>query len=308
MSDSWIRLADVRLLRGGRPVLNGISCDLSGRAIGLVGANGAGKSTLIGALLGVLKAESGSIHVLDQALPGGAMEVRARCGVMAEQAGVFPGGSGVDAVVFAAMLSGLSRREGLRRGHRALDALDVGEERYRPVAGYSTGMRQRCKLAMSLVHDPEFLVLDEPTVGLDPPGRTQLLNLIRDLRDEGRRILVSTHIMQDADFLCDELLLLEAGTVAFAGPIADLVGVGTGVVVALGQGLDGAFAEALGQRGYRIHEHDTERIAFEPEGDPDLTAFWLLASEKGVEVRSLGRDAPTLEAAVVMAMERASGK
>ena len=200
----------MRLSRGGRLVLKGITSELSGRAIGLVGANGAGKSTLIGALLGVLKADSGSVRVLDMDIPRMAMEVRARAGVMAEQAGVFPGGSGVDAVVFAAMLSGLARNEALRKGHRALDALDVGEERYRPVRGYSTGMRQRCKLAMSLVHDPEILILDEPTVGLDPPGRTQLLTLIRDLRDEGRRVLVSTHIMQDAEFLCDELLLLEA--------------------------------------------------------------------------------------------------
>jgi ABC-type multidrug transport system ATPase subunit len=166
-------------------------------------------------------------------------------------------------------------------------------------------MRQRCKLAMSLVHDPEILILDEPTVGLDPPGRTQLLSLIRDLRDEGRRILVSTHIMQDADFLCDELLLLEAGTVAYAGPIGDIVGTGRGVVVAKGVGLDADFAEALERSGYGIRERDTERIAFEPNDDTELRTFWRLAAERGAEVRSLGRDLPTLESAVVSAMERA---
>jgi ABC-2 type transport system ATP-binding protein len=303
MTAPWIRLIDVRLSRGGRLVLNGITSELYGRAIGLVGANGAGKSTLIGALLGVLKADSGAISVLDLDLPRKAMEVRARAGVMAEQAGVFPGGSGVDAVVFAAMLSGLPRREALRKAHRALDALDVGEERYRAVRGYSTGMQQRCKLAMSLVHDPEVLILDEPTVGLDPPGRTQLLTLIRDLRDEGRRILVSTHIMQDADFLCDELLLLEAGTVAYSGPIRDLVDTGVGVVVATGEGLDAAFAEALGMQGYTIREQDTERIAFEPNEDREMRTFWRLAAERGAEVRALGRDLPSLERAVIRAME-----
>jgi len=305
MNGAWIELDGVRLSRGGRVVLDGLSCSLAGRAIGLVGANGAGKSTLIGALLGVLKADSGSIRVLGMDLPRRAMEVRARAGVMAEQAGVFPGGSGVDAVVFAAMLSGLPRREALRRAHRALDALDVGEERYRAVRGYSTGMRQRCKLAMSLVHDPEVLILDEPTVGLDPPGRTQLLSLIRDLRDEGRRVLVSTHIMYDADFLCDELLLLDAGTVAYSGTIGGLVGTGVGVVVASGSGLDAAFADALGREGYSVREHDTERIAFEPGDDAGLHRFWRLAAERGAEVRSLGRDIPTLESAVVLAMERA---
>jgi ABC-2 type transport system ATP-binding protein len=305
MKDSWIQLENVRLSRGSRVVLNGISCDLSGRAIGLVGANGAGKSTLIGALLGVLKADSGSIQVMGLDLPRRAMEVRARSGVMAEQAGVFPGYSGVDAVVFAAMLSGLARTEALRQAHRVLDALDVGEERYRPVRGYSTGMRQRCKLAMSLVHDPEVLILDEPTVGLDPPGRTQLLNLIRDLRDEGRRILISTHIMQDADFLCDDILLIEAGMVAYSGSIGELVGAGLGVVVATGAGMDASFAATLTERGYSLRDHSGERIAFEPNDDTDLTRFWNLAAERGVEVRTLGRDVPTLEKAVVLAMERA---
>lgn len=224
---------------------------------------------------------------------------------MAEQAGVFPGGSGVDAVVFAAMLSGLARKEALRKTHRALDALDVGEERYRPVRGYSTGMQQRCKLAMCLVHDPEILILDEPTVGLDPPGRTQLLTLIRDLRDEGRRILISTHIMHDADFLCDDILLLEAGTVAYSGPVRDLVDQGIGVVVAVGEGLNAGFVKALTERGYEVDRKSDERILFDPKDDGDLREFWRLAAEQGVEVRALGRGLPSLESAVVHAIENA---
>ncbi len=111
MSAPWIELDNVHLDRGGRPVLQGITANLSGRAIGLVGANGSGKSTLIGALLGVLRAHTGSIKILGRPIPEEAMEVRARAGVMAEQAGVFPGGSGVDAVTFAGTLSGLPRRE-----------------------------------------------------------------------------------------------------------------------------------------------------------------------------------------------------
>jgi ABC-2 type transport system ATP-binding protein len=303
MSEPWIRLNDVHLARGGRPVLNGISAELSGRAIGLVGANGAGKSTLIGALLGVLRAYSGSIQVLGLELPQKAMQVRSRAGVMAEQAGVFPGGSGVDAVVFAAMLNGLARREALRKAHRALDALDVGEERYRSVRGYSTGMQQRCKLAMSLVHDPEVLILDEPTVGLDPPGRTQLLTLIGELRDEGRRILMSTHIMHDAEVICDELLLLETGKVEYSGTIEALMESGAGFVVAAGNGINETFAADLTKCSYAIREHEGDRIVFNPNQDGELRDFWRLASEHGVEVRALESDLPTLESAVIRAME-----
>ncbi len=298
----WIELEDVHLNRGGRPVLNGITASLAGRAVGLVGANGAGKSTLIGAMLGVLRAHTGRIRVMGLDQPGAAMEVRARAGVMAEQAGIFPGGSGVEAVVFAGMLTGLSRREALRRAHRALDALDVGEERYRPTKSYSTGMKQRCKLAMSLVHDPQVLILDEPTVGLDPPGRVQLLNLIRDLRDEGRSIIFSTHIIQDAEYLCDELLLIEGGAVAYSGAVSGILGPETQVLVARGSGLDEAFARRLEEAGCTVHGRDAEKIVFSPGANGDLMVFWRLADETGAEVRYLGREIPSLEDAVVSAM------
>jgi ABC-2 type transport system ATP-binding protein len=304
MDGAWIEIEGLHLERGGRPVLTGINANLGGRAIGLVGANGAGKSTLIGALLGVLRGKRGRIRVLGLEQPQHAMEVRARAGVMAEQAGIFPGGSGVEAVMFAGALSGLPRREALRRAHRALDALDVGEERYRPTQGYSTGMRQRCKLAMSLVHDPEILVLDEPTVGLDPAGRQQLLNLIRELRDEGRRILFSTHVLHDAELLCDELLLLEGGQVAFYGPVRELMGPESQVMVALGEGLGSAIAARLDAAGYHVRERDEGRLVFTTAPDGDLMPFWRAVAEAGAEVRSLDRQSASLEDAVLAAMER----
>ncbi len=284
-------------------MLRGLNAALDGRAIGLVGANGAGKSTLIGTLLGVLPLRSGTARVLGIPLPKHAMELRARAGVMAEQAGIFPGGSGVDAVAFAGALSGLRRREALRRAHRALDALEVGEERYRPTKGYSTGMRQRCKLAMSLVHDPEILVLDEPTVGLDPPGRVQLLSLIRELRDAGRRILLSTHIISDAETICDELLLLEGGHVAFSGSARGLIGEVGGLMTASGAGLDETFATLLTAAGLTGVEVNDGLVHFAARDEGDLRAFWRLAAERKAEVRHLSTDLRSLEDAVIDAME-----
>ena len=305
MKEAWIELKDLQLSRGGRPVLRGISASLSGQAVGLVGANGAGKSTLIGALLGVLKADSGTVRVLGRELPRAAMEVRARSGVMAEQAGIFPGGSGVDAVTFAGALSGLDRRESLRRAHRALDALEVGEERYRPTEGYSTGMRQRCKLAMSLVHDPEVLILDEPTVGLDPPGRRQLLTLIRELRDAGRRILVSTHIMPDAEFLCDDRLLIDAGQVGYDGPVKGLMEEAGGLLVAEGDGLDSALAAKLRAAGLEVEDATEKgRMRVGYRDDDQLRLFWKVVAESGAEVRQLAPRLRSLEDAVVSVMEK----
>lgn len=304
MNNAWIELEDVHLSRGGRPVLQGISARLSGRAIGLVGANGAGKSTLIGALLGVLRPESGQIRVAGLELPHMARAIRTRAGVMAEQAGIFPGGSGVDSVTFAGMLSGLGKRDALRRAHQALDALDVGEERYRPTKGYSTGMAQRCKLAMSLVHNPEILILDEPTVGLDPPGRLQLLSIIRELRDEGRSILLSTHIMQDAEHLCDELLLIEAGQVSYSGSLSALVATGAGQIIAEGRRL-GSLAPHLKAAEIAVIRDEPDRLVFTSRGDADLATFWSLVAREGLEVRRMNREVLELEDAVVRIMEGA---
>ena len=303
MTEPWILVEDLHLSRGARPILHGINASLSGRAVGLVGANGAGKSTLIGALLGVLRPKSGRVRVMGLEIPAEATEVRTRAGVMAEQAGVFPGGSGVDAVMFAGMLSGLGRREALRRAHRALDALDVGEERYRAAKGYSTGMRQRSKLAMSLVHDPEFLILDEPTVGLDPPGRRQLLDLIKDLRDEGRKILISTHILPDAEYLCDEMLLLDKGNVSYCGPMDHLTGSATTRLVASGPGFGPELADRLRAGGLDVTGVEGEKITFLAGVDAELAAFWKTVADAGAEVRSLTRDLPSLEDAVLTAME-----
>lgn len=308
MATPWIELEGVHLDRGGRPVLRALSASLAGTAVGLVGANGAGKSTLIGALLGVLRARAGSVRLLGMELPGSAQAVRTRAGVMAEQAGVFPGGSGVEAVTFAGQLTGLRRKEALRRAHRALDALDVGEERYRPTRGYSTGMRQRCKLAMSLVHDPDILILDEPTVGLDPPGRLQLLELIRDLRTEGRRILISTHILQDAEFLCDELLLLHAGTVAFAGSIAQLVGERDEMVAGRGPGLGARLLPALLQAGIEANAPGPDEVRFRSQGEATLRIFWQQVAAAGLEVRRLERSVLDLEDAVVRVMSTGSAE
>ncbi|MBK8229273.1 MAG: ABC transporter ATP-binding protein [Candidatus Eisenbacteria bacterium] len=300
-AEPWIAVEGLRLSRAGRLILHDISIQLRGSAIGLIGANGAGKSTFIGALLGVLRPDSGSIRVLDLDIPRRALELRTRAGVMAEQAGIFPGGSGVEAVTFAGMLSGLPRREALRRAHRALDALDVGEERYRPTRGYSTGMRQRCKLGMALVHDPEVLILDEPTVGLDPEGRTQFLGLIRDLRESGRRILLSTHVLHDAESVCDELLLIEGGAIGYQGAISALTQPRSGRWRASGDRCDRAFAQQLIQAGVAAVNALPDGVEFEAD-DAGLRLFWRVAAENQVAVRRLGQDGARLEDAVIEAM------
>ena len=302
MAIPWLDIKGLSLDRGNRRVLNGINAQLSGRSVGLVGANGAGKTTLIGAMLGVLHFHSGSLRVLDIDIPRGALQLRARAGVMAEQAGVFPGGSAVDAVSFAGTLNGLPYREALRRAHRTLDALGVGEERYRSTSEYSTGMRQKCKLAMSLVHDPELLILDEPTVGLDPGTRKQLLELIVELRDRGVRILLSTHIMQDAEVACDEMLLLDTGRVSFCGPTTSLLGRKEELLIARGNGIGDDFAAKLRAQDVAIEHVESGRIVLGSDREA-VRKFWALAAQESIVVRSLNTQSRSLEEAVIELME-----
>ncbi len=245
MPAPWMVVRDLVVRRGGRVVLDGVSFALTGRAAGLVGENGVGKTTLISSLLAILPTVSGSAQVLGLDVPGDAMKLRARVGVMAEQGGIFGAPSVIDAVAYAGELCGLGRNQSLRQAHRCLDSLGAGQERHRPPDELSAGQRQRCKLAMALVSEPDLLVLDEPTVGLDPPGREELLTLVEGLVARGVRVLLSTHIMGDAERICDQMVLLSGGKVAWSGAVEQLTAGKRGAWIAEGDGLDERVAEAI---------------------------------------------------------------
>jgi ABC-2 type transport system ATP-binding protein len=192
-------------------------------AIGLLGPNGAGKSTLIKLLLGLLPPSSGRAEVLGLDPRRQGRQVRELVGYVPENDSFPPGLSGLDTVGLAGELAGMGRREALRRAHEVLNFLGVDEERYRPVEEQSTGQRQRIKFAQALVHDPQLLVLDEPTNGLDPAGRRSVLDLVRSLhRDFGKSIIFSSHLLEDVDRVCDFLIILSSGKVLAHGRTDEL--------------------------------------------------------------------------------------
>jgi ABC-2 type transport system ATP-binding protein len=196
---------------------------LSRGAIGLLGPNGAGKSTLLKVLLGLLPPTSGRANLLGLDVRQSGRAIRARVGYLPENDAFAPGLSGLHLVALAGELAGMGSREALRRAHEVLSYLGVEEERYRSVEEQSTGVRQRIKFALALVHDPELLVLDEPTNGLDPAGRRAMLNLIRSLhRDFGKSVILSSHLLEDVDRVCDSLIILQGGRVLAHGRTEDL--------------------------------------------------------------------------------------
>ena len=192
------------------------------KVVGLLGPNGAGKSTLVKCMLGLIPFD-GHARVLgyDPRVDGAA--IRARVGYMPESDVFLSGMSAVELCAYAAELSGLPRTEALQRAHASLYYAGLEDKRYQNVDGYSTGQKQRVKLAQALVHDPELLFLDEPTNGLDPRSRDEMLELIAELPEKrGCTIMISTHLLTDVDRVCDSALIMHLGQVRFAGTIDQL--------------------------------------------------------------------------------------
>lgn len=208
---------------GRRVALADVSLSAEPGIIGLLGPNGSGKSTLIKTLLGLVRPQKGSIEVLGQVLPGAIRAIRDLVGFVPEDDCYFGGMSGVESAWAMARLSGLVGKEGLRRAHEVLDFSDVGQERYRAVESYSSGMRQKLKFAQSLVHDPALLILDEPTAGLDPDQRQAMLSRIALLSKKyGKSILLSTHILHDVREVCDSVIILSRGRVRRVDTLANM--------------------------------------------------------------------------------------
>jgi ABC-2 type transport system ATP-binding protein len=192
--------------------LDGLTLQLPGGAVGLLGPNGAGKSTLIKILLGFVRPSSGRVRILDLDPARQPLEIRQKIGFMPEVESFIPGLSAVDTVYLAARLTGLPHTDAMQRTHMVLNYVGLHEERYRHVETYSTGMKQKVKFAQAIVHHPRLLLLDEPTTGLDPRAREEMLALIRDIsRGKGIDVVLSTHILHDVESVCDRAVILHHG-------------------------------------------------------------------------------------------------
>ena len=199
---------------GRQKALDAVCVSVTPGAIGLLGPNGAGKSTFIKCLLQLQPITSGSAQLLGREVGKEGREIRKRVGYAPEQDCHIPGMSGAEYVTYCAQLCGLPFQAARQRAHEMLDFVGMGQERYRKIDTYSTGMRQRLKLAQAIVHDPEIVFLDEPTNGLDPKGQTQVLELVQSLwQEHGISVVLSSHLLQDVDRICDQIIIIGRGRV-----------------------------------------------------------------------------------------------
>src|SRR5436190_19944809 len=255
---------------GKNRALRDVSAQFPKGAVGLLGPNGAGKSTMLKALLGFIAPTSGRLEVLGLNVADKPLEVRARLGYMPESDGHIPGMNAVTFVAYAGQLAGLPKADAMQRAHEVLFYVGLGEARYRNIETYSTGMKQRIKLAQALVHDPELLFLDEPTNGMDPKGRDEMLELVRDIaHNKGINLILSSHLLPDVEYTCDYVVVMDRGQVATAGPIDSLKGHGGRVFEVRVKGERDGFVAALQAAGLECHtsEEDLMRVFVPDERD-----------------------------------------
>lgn len=212
--------------------LSDLTVEMPTGVVGLVGANGAGKSTLIKILLGLLPPTSGEAHVLGLDTQRDGLAIRQVVGYMPESDCLPPDVSATEFVVHLARMSGLPSAAARERAADTLRHVGLYEERYRPIGGYSTGMKQRVKLAQALVHDPRLVLLDEPTNGLDPTGRDEMLDLIRRVGTEfGISVLVTSHLLGELERIADHVVVIEAGVLQRSTSTAEATALSGAVLV-----------------------------------------------------------------------------
>lgn len=275
--------------------LDGLSLAVPEGAIGLLGPNGAGKTTLIRSLLGLIRLDAGTGRVLGLDIHRDRLDIRQKVGFVPEDECLFPGVTGVQFVAYAGELVGMSPRDALQRAHEVLDYVDLGEARYRRVESYSTGMKQRLKIASAIVHDPRLLILDEPTNGMDPSGRDEILALARDLAcAKGMSLLFSSHLLPDVEAVCEYVIVLGRGRLLAQGLIVELKQPHDCQVELRVKGDAAAFARLLNARGIDARLHEDHLLVELPEGLP-RGVLWEEALRAGEQVRALRGRRSTLE-------------
>lgn len=302
-------VADIRNLTvryGDFTALHDFTIQIPEGCVGLLGPNGAGKTTLLKTLLGFVKPASGSGSVVGADIAKEGLEVRRRVGYMPEQDCHIPGMSGVAFVAYAGELGGLPENQALRRAHEVLEYCGLGEARYRNIETYSTGMKQRIKLAQALVHGPKLLLLDEPTNGLDPRGRDEMLQLVKDVsHGKGVNVLLCSHLLPDIEKVADHIVVIFQGKLQTTGTLAELTKLdGVPIDIELREPSQAFLDELFRHGAFLMHAHGANyRIQY--SGSPEEVTRMIFAAARATnaQIRGIKRAQRSLEEAFLQAIQ-----
>jgi len=302
---SLIELDGVEKRYGELRALKDVTLTLEDGRIGLLGPNGAGKSTLLKTVLGLLPPDHGSVKVFGTDVNHDPFSVRSRIGYMPEGDSVMPEMTALKYATFAAELCGLPTSEATGRAHQVLHYVGLGEARYRRLGSFSTGMKQRARLAQALVGDPKLLLLDEPTSGLDPRGRDEMLALILDIPQRtGASVVLSTHILPDVEKTCDQVVVIADGDVLYAGGLEPLVTPDKDVYEVRTKGDPNGLKQPLELAKCIVTREGTTLEVRVPDGE-DANFILKVAVDAKQQVRHLAPLTHTLERAFLQTLEDA---
>jgi ABC-2 type transport system ATP-binding protein len=305
MDSKLFQFAGVTKTYGSIRALDNLSMSIPTGAIGLLGPNGSGKTTMIRTLLGLIPVDSGSGEVLGMDFRRRQLDIRRQVGFAPEDECLFPHVAGVEFVAYAGELVGMSPSDALQRAHEVLDYVGLGEARYRKVESYSTGMKQRLKLASAIVHDPQLLILDEPTNGMDPAGRQEVLDLAHDLaHNKGMNLVFSSHLLPDVEAVCDYVVVLGSGKLLAHGEIRELKRLHDQTFDVRLKADMTAFGERLTALGCATeYQDDVLRVRLPAEQSQQI--LWEAAASQNEQIRYLRPQRSTLEEVFLNAVERA---
>ena len=279
--------------------IENVNSKIPGGSVGLLGPNGAGKTTLIRTLLGIIRPTNGTATVLDYDIKKDINKVRDRIGYMPEYIHSYiPDSSAMKMVSFVGKMGGLSTSDAKQRASDTLFYVGLGEERYRELKTFSLGMKAKLKLAIALVHDPEILILDEPTNGLDPNGRVKMLDLISSLhKEEGKNIILSSHLLKDVERSTNYIVLMGNGKLMGQGDLDSFTGRKSQYINVKVKKNPLELVQILNDNGLPaklLKSHQHAKIQVERSEGIELKIF-KLAHKHGFGIRSLGSTATNLE-------------
>ena len=283
----------------GVTALDAVDLDLPAGRVGLVGANGAGKTTLFRLLLGLSAPDAGTVEVCGIAVAEDPIGVRSRIGYMPEHDCLPLDQTAADVVATFGELGGLPVRAARQRASEVLDLVGLDEARFRPVGGFSTGMRQRTKLAQAIVADPQLVLLDEPTAGLDPSGREEMLALVDRLGSFGIAVVLATHLLDDVARVCDHVVMLDGGRLVTDAPTETLLHQTGTVTVDVGPAGVEALAKALAVAGLAVTNDDTVTLEVTVAGDADLDTIRDIVADLDLPLHRLTNRLTSLDEAFV---------
>jgi ABC-2 type transport system ATP-binding protein len=289
---------------GPHIALEGLSLSLEPGAIGILGPNGAGKSTFFKCILGLIKTTSGDGKVLGYDIRTQGDIIRSKIGYMPEYDSLDPELIAVDQVRYSGELIGMNPAEATRRAHEVLEYVGLKEQRYRKIGTFSSGMKQATKLACALIHDPEILICDEPTNGLDQRSRDFMLNTLRNtVKDGGRTVLMSGHVMDDIQEVCDSIVMIHKGKIVVHRRIDELAKQVDEEIEISVWGGSSKMQDSLESRGLNVRRLGRV-MRIKVESDDTISAILQSAVESDVQVRRMGIYEPDLEDIFLLIMEK----